>query len=84
MGRADYYKDGSNNVQCDQCGFKYKAEELKQQWNGIWTCHKCWDYRNPQDYVSGVPDGQAPALSRPEGPDQFTASAQALPLPPEE
>jgi hypothetical protein len=82
MGQADFYKDGSNNVICDQCGKKYKAGKLRKQWDGIWSCKKCWDYRNPQDFVRAVEDDQRPSLSRPEGPDVFTAEAQALVVPP--
>jgi PKD repeat protein len=83
MGRSDYYLDGSNNVICDQCGKKFKAHQLRKQWDGIWACNRCWDYRNPQEYVRGVPDNMAPDLSRPEAPDEFTAGAQALPMPDE-
>lgn len=82
MGRADYYLDGSNNVICDQCGRKFKVKDVKKQWDGLWTCKRCWDYRNPQEYLRGIPDNQAPLLSRPEAPDTFTEGAQNLPEPP--
>lgn len=81
MGHADYFLSGSNNVICDQCGKKYKAKSLKKQWDGIYTCSRCWDYRNPQEYVRGVPDSMAPTLSRPEAPNEFTEGAQNLLLP---
>lgn len=83
MGKADYYADGQNNVICDQCGQKYKSSQLREQWNGLYTCRRCWDYRHPQEYLRGIPDNQAPALSRPESPDQFTEGAQNLPEPPQ-
>jgi hypothetical protein len=82
MGKADFYKDGVNNVICDQCGKKYKSDALFEQWDGIWTCRKCWDYRNPQEYLKGVVDNTAPQLSRPQAPNTFTEGAEALPLPP--
>lgn len=84
MGRADYYKDGSNNVICDSCGKKYKAGSLAKQWDGIWACKKCFDFRQPQDFVRGVMDDTAPVLSRPEAPDTFTSGAQNLPEPTDE
>lgn len=84
MGHADYLLVGSNNTICDQCGRKFKAKDLKEQWDGLWTCSRCWDYRHPQEYVRGVKDNMTPALSRPEAPDQFTTSAQDLPLPEQE
>lgn len=82
MGRADYYLSGSNNTICDQCGKKFKAGKLKKQWDGIYTCNRCWDYRHPQEFLRGVVDKQAPDLSRPEAPDVFTEGAQNLPMPP--
>jgi len=78
MGRADYYLDGSNNVICDMCGKKYKAHQLAKQWDGIWTCKRCWEPRQPQDFVRGVLDDSRPVLSRPEAPDEFTSGAQSL------
>lgn len=81
MARYDYYKAGSNNVICDQCGKKFKAENLKLQWDGLWTCRRCFDIRNPQDYVRGVTDDTSPILSRPMTELEFTQEAQDLPLP---
>jgi hypothetical protein len=82
MGHANFYKDGSNNVICDQCGKKYKAEKLKKQWDGLWTCKRCWDYKHPQESVRSIKDEQKVNLSRPESTDVFTAEAQALVVPP--
>jgi hypothetical protein len=83
MGQADFLKLGTNNVICDQCGRKFKSDKLNKQWDGLWTCKRCFDYRNPQDFVQGVTDDTAPVLSRPEGPDTFTEGAENLPLPPD-
>lgn len=71
MPRKDYYAPGQNNVACDQCGFKYKSNELRKQWDGIWVCDKCDDPRNPQELLRGIKDNMAPALSRPRPPPQF-------------
>jgi hypothetical protein len=78
MGRADHWVAGENNVVCDRCGFKFKASELKKTWDGLWVCEQDWEPRHPQDFVKGVMDDQKPVLSRPEGPDEFTAEAQTL------
>ncbi len=78
MGKADYLKLGENNVLCDICGFKYKSSDLLKTWDGYWACRPCWYPRNPQDFVRGIPDPQAPRLSRPEAADVFTAEAEAL------
>lgn len=78
MGQADYLALGENNVICDTCGFKFKASQLRKQWDGVMACRKCWDYRNPQELVRGVKDDQHVAISRPESTDTFTAVAQSL------
>jgi len=71
MGRADYYKHGDNNVICDRCGFKYKASQLKKEWNGLWTCPFDWEPRHPQDLIKSKHDDQRPSLSRPGAEDIF-------------
>ncbi len=73
MGHADYFKMGDNNCICDRCGFKYKASELKQTWDGLYVCEKDWEPRHPQDFVRGVEDIQEPLLSRSESPDSFVS-----------
>lgn len=69
------YKHGSYNVLCDRCGFKYKAGQLRVEWNGLRTCrgpstNNCWEQRQPQDFVRGKPDRQAPPWVRPEPTDE--------------
>jgi len=71
MGRADYYKHGDNNVICDRCGFKYKASQLKREWNGLYTCPFDWEPRHPQDLIKSKHDDQRPSLSRPGAEDIF-------------
>ena len=81
MGKADYYALGQYSFICDQCGFKYKSSKMKKQWDGLQTCPKCWDYRNPQEFVKGVQDPQTVPVSRPDTTPTFTQEAQDLPLP---
>jgi|TARA_X000001388_G_scaffold56856_1_gene42097 hypothetical protein len=33
---------------CDRCGFEYKLNELKEEWNGAKTCHSCYETKHPQ------------------------------------
>ena len=33
---------------CDRCGFEYKLNELKQEWNGLKTCPDCYEPKHPQ------------------------------------
>jgi hypothetical protein len=71
------YINGSYNVICDRCGFKYKHFELRKEWTGLMVCNKCWETRHPQDFVRGVADQQAVPISRPESTDVFLCSSSS-------
>jgi len=51
---------------CDQCGRQVKASQLRQRWDGLKVDDRCWEPRQPQDFVRGVADYQAPPFTRPE------------------
>jgi hypothetical protein len=38
------------NTICDVCGFKFKASELKQRWDGPMVCKEDWEPRNILDF----------------------------------
>jgi hypothetical protein len=69
MGRADYYNSGNYNAICDECGKKFKFEQLKKRWDGLFVCPRDWEPRHPQDYVKGIRDNMSVPVSRPEGTD---------------
>ena len=69
MGRSDYFKKGDYNALCDQCSFKYKASELRRQWDNLMVCQQCYEKRNPQDFVRGVKDSTRLPWTRPEPAD---------------
>ena len=71
MGKADYFRLGDYNAVCDECGFKYKASQLKRRWDGAMVCREDWEPRHPQDFVRGRPEGQALPYTRPEQVDEF-------------
>ena len=56
MGRADYYLPGSNNSRCQECSQKYKINELRLRWDGFLVCWRCFENRQPQDFLRGFPD----------------------------
>lgn len=64
---------------CDRCGYKVHLSELRREWNGLMTCfggttNNCWEPRNPQDFVRGVPE--RPLLNaKPEPADVFVEPA---------
>jgi len=65
------YIRGDWNAICDDCGWQYKASELKSRWDGLRVCYKCWEPRHPQDFVRSVTDTQAPSWTRPESSDTY-------------
>lgn len=71
MGRADYYKPGSWNTVCYQCGFKRKGDEMMKYWQGYYVCPEHWEARQPQDFARGIPDVQTPPWSQPMPQWQF-------------
>ena len=52
-------------------GFKVPVSSLVKQWDGERIDYRFVDKRNPQDFVTGVPDGRPLPVSRPEPPDVF-------------
>jgi hypothetical protein len=81
MGHADYHKSGEWNALCDRCGFKFKSSELQLEWDGFMVCKPCWEPRQPQDFVRGVPDRQSVPWTRSEPPDTFVAVNFPVPPP---
>ena len=66
MSYRPRYDRGDWKALCDQCGRQVKASELRQRWDGLKVDDRCWEPRQPQDFVRGVPDYQAPPFTRPE------------------
>ena len=56
---------------CDSCGRKFKASKLKQRWDGLMVDSLCWEPRQPQDFVRGVPDPQLVPWVRDEATDTY-------------
>ena len=72
-GRSNFYKPGTNNVECDRTGFKIKADEGQLEWNGWFVRKKSFEARQPQDLLRGFVDRQQPSVSRPGTGDKFLA-----------
>jgi hypothetical protein len=51
MPRNQYYKPGDWNAICDRCGFKFKASELKRDWQGFMVCPEDFETRHPLDFL---------------------------------
>ena len=61
MSYRPSYSRGNWLTICDVCGRKYEASSLKLRWDGVMVCSGDWEPRQPQDFVRGVADYQAPA-----------------------
>lgn len=70
----DYYADGSWNAVCYFCGFRYKATELRRHWQGFYVCPKCFEVRQPQDFVRAIPDVQTPPWVQPRPAAVYAAA----------
>lgn len=53
-GPEDYYRPGDWNIICSVCGTKLKFGNAIQHWSGTWRCSKCWEPRQPQDFVTAL------------------------------
>ncbi len=82
-GRSDYRAGGGvYNMICDRCGFKCKSTQIKREWTGLYVCdssvNDCWEPRQPQDFVRGIPDRQSVPVPR---PDMNNSQPQYWPYP---
>jgi hypothetical protein len=66
-GPSDYLSLGNWNARCYRCNDKHKASELKREWEGFYVCVRCWEPRQPQDFVRGIQDIQTVPWSQNPG-----------------
>jgi hypothetical protein len=64
MPRHNWYEMGAYNMSCDQCGRIFKSGELRLRWDNAWVDDACWEIRQPQDFVRGIPDNQSVPYAR--------------------
>lgn len=69
----DYWKAGTWNAVCAVCGFQFKADELKDRWDGVRVCTQDWEPRNILDFFKVKEDrSQTVPWSQPD-PDVNTS-----------
>ena len=66
MSSGSYFASGEWNFRCDLCFRSGKASDARRTWDGFMVCSRHKEVRNPQDFVRGVVDRQAPPWTRPE------------------
>ena len=65
------YKQGDWNAICDICGFKFKASQLRRDYDGRMVCREDWSPKHPQRDLRSVRDDQSVPWTRPEPEDNF-------------
>ncbi len=59
MGKADFFQEREWNVRCQECWDKVKSGDIRRRWDNELVCPRCFEIRNPQDFVRGIPDNQS-------------------------
>jgi hypothetical protein len=62
-----------------RCGAKYKANELRKEWNGLIVCPTCFETRQPQDLIKGRPDNPSVPFSVPRDPQDPIGTPVVIP-----
>lgn len=78
VGPADYFKLGDYNAICDRCATKFKASELRREWQGFMVCDVCFEPRHPQDLIIVRPERRGIPWSRPAQNDYILGLAYNL------
>ena len=88
MSGNSFFEKGSWDAICDRCGFEFKSSLMRKTWEGLWVDEKCFETRQPQDFVRGIPDPQATPWNRVRNPPVFVANngptAEPITGPPED
>lgn len=79
MSHKPHFINGDWLADCDICGKTFHASELRQRWDGFRVCSLDYETRQPQDFVRGIADTQAPPWTAPAPTDTFTA-VSAVPV----
>lgn len=75
----DEYRSGDHWVIDDRTGARIRSSDAVQEWNGTIVHREDAEQRHPQEYVRARADRQAARWPvRPEAPDRFIGSRQAL------
>lgn len=69
--KTTWWKSGSWSALCDVCGFKFKAEDLTERWDGLMVCREDYETRHPQERIRPIPDQNKLPWTRPEPTDSF-------------
>jgi hypothetical protein len=74
MGHADHFRLGTWAGRCQECAEKFYFSELRKRWDGFWVCRRCFENRQPQDFIRGMPDRSAVPASTSNPPWIFVGT----------
>ncbi len=74
-GPNNYFAANEWKAQCDECARIFHSSQMFLRWDNCYVCSQCWEIRNPQDFVQGIPDGQSPPWTRPRPPPTFASGS---------
>ena len=66
MSAKTRFVSGEYNGICDVCGVKYKANQLKKRWDGLYVCDEDWEIRHPQELLRIYSDTRTLPFTRPD------------------
>lgn len=72
QSEADVLNLGDWNAICFRCGSKFKASIMIKNWQGFYTCRRCFEPRQPQDFATGIKEVTTPPWTQPPPKDKFT------------
>lgn len=75
MGADKHFRMGSFYRICDRTGFATRAEDTQMEWQGLIVDRRVFEARQPQDFVTGVPDNQTVPYARPRQPNVFVGNS---------
>lgn len=70
-----WYKPGDYNAVCDRCGFRFKASELREDWQGLRVCEADYEERHIRDFIRAKIDKIYVPWTRPEPEDAEAVAA---------
>lgn len=69
--RKPWWEEGDYNALCDGCGFKFKASELRERYDGMMVCSEDWEPRHPSERSLSIRSPKTLPWTRPESTDVY-------------
>jgi hypothetical protein len=74
----NYLKLGEWNAVCGVCGFKFKASQLRERWDGLRVCEHDFETRHPLDFIKAPRETVSVPWTSQEPTDSFISDSSVL------